>query len=441
MHKVHLILGISTFRLQLPFTTSTLNLQLTASILKSKIIPKMDFPITLPGQPLTIHSVEMHTTGEPTRIIYKGFPDLQGTLLSQRALAKAKHDHIRRQIILEPRGHWDMYGAILRPNTELVDSGEAHIGVLFMHNEGFSTMCGHATIALGRFLVDKHDLSIFPKRNELEYDEVTQTTSINLHAPCGIVRITVPTKENGYISDTSRQISFASVPSFATGIQVSVPIPETLGWTQLGARTSLVVDISYGGTFYCIVPSAELGFPSSIKNLDISAINVATRSLKAAINASPEMQRYLRHPESEELGFLYSVMVVEEGSGAVAEGTVGVESGLCFFADQQVDRSPTGGAVAARVALAYAKGKRKMGERWTYHSFVSNGFAGRGGFVGSVVEELNLVQGGGKVEGGNQACVRVKVEGMAFYTGASCFVVEEGDLIGREGFSLKGLMG
>ncbi|KAG4439679.1 hypothetical protein IFR05_004816 [Cadophora sp. M221] len=301
-----------------------------------------------------IHSVEMHTTGEPTRIIYKGFPDLHGTLLSQRAQAKSKHDHIRRQIILEPRGHWDMYGAILRPNTELVESGQAHIGVLFMHNEGFSTMCGHATIALGRFLIDTHDLSIFPKRNELVNDEVTQTTRINLHAPCGIVRITVPTKENGYISDPSRQISFISVPSFATGIQIHVLIPEALRWPQLGSRTSLVVDISYGGTFYCIVPPAELGFPSSLesKNVDISAMNTSTRSLKAAINASSEMQKYLRHPESEELGFLYSVMVVEEGRGVVVEGTVGVETGLCFFADQQVDRSPTGGAVAARVALA-----------------------------------------------------------------------------------------
>ncbi|PVH78462.1 putative proline racemase [Cadophora sp. DSE1049] len=395
----------------------------------------MDFPIQLEGQSQTIHCVEMHTTGEPTRIIYKGFPDLDGTLLQQRASAKANHDTIRQQLILEPRGHWDMYGAVLRPETELVSSGQAHIGVLFMHNEGFSTMCGHATIALGRFLVDTHDLSIFPKRDQLVYDEVERTTTIDLHAPCGVVRITAPTKEDGYRSDSSRQVSFVSVPSFATGIQIHVPIPEKLLWPQLGSRTSLVADISYGGTFYCIVPAMELGFPSSLTKVDMTAMNLATRSLKEAINTNPELQQYLRHPDSEDLGFLYSVMVVDASIGIVAENTAGVETGLCFFADQQVDRSPTGGAVASRVALAYAKGLRKLGERWTYHSLVSNGFEGCGAFVGSVVEELEQP----KVGGGSQAYVRVKVEGNAYYTGFHCFVIEDGDRIGAKGFSLKSL--
>ncbi|KAH7346333.1 putative proline racemase [Rhexocercosporidium sp. MPI-PUGE-AT-0058] len=349
----------------------------------------MDTPLTLP-LPIKshkIHTIEMHTTGEPTRIIYSGFPSLPGFLLTQRSHAKAHHDNIHRQLVLEPRGHWDMYGAILRPNTELVDS----------------------------------DMRIWKRAS---FDEVAQTTKINLHAPCGIIQITVPTKEGGYVSDSTRQISFISVPSFATGIQVDVSIPEDLRWPELGERRSVMVDISYGGTFYCIIPAAELGFSSSLD----------------AINASSEMQQYLRHPESEELGFLYSVMVVEEGRGVASEGCVGVETGLCFFADQQVDRSPTGGAVAARVALAFAKNERNRGERWTYHSVVSNGFGGCGGFVGSVVEE-EMVQGGGEVGGGVGVAVRVKVEGMAYYTGTSCFVVEEGDRIGGEGFSLKGLMG
>src|ERR1051326_2946907 len=91
-----------------------------------------------------IECVEMHSTGEPTRIVVKGYPSLDGTLLQQRAQAKVQHDHVRKRLMLEPRGHADMYGAILRPETELTASGYAHIGVLFMHNEGYSTMCGHA---------------------------------------------------------------------------------------------------------------------------------------------------------------------------------------------------------------------------------------------------------------------------------------------------------
>ncbi|KAH7410714.1 putative proline racemase [Cadophora sp. MPI-SDFR-AT-0126] len=395
----------------------------------------MNFPIDLEGHPQMIHCVEMHTTGEPTRIIYKGFPDLSGALLEQRASAKRSHDNIRQQLMLEPRGHWDMYGAVLRPDTELVASGQAHIGVLFMHNEGFSTMCGHATIALGRFLVDTHDLSIFPKRDDLVYDEVEKATTINLHAPCGVVKITVPTKENGYRSDSTRQVSFVSVPSFAAGIQINVPIPKNLRWPQLDTRTSLIADISYGGTFYCIVPATELGFRSALAKVDMAAMNNSTLSLKEAINSNSELQKYLRHPDSDELGFLYSVMAVDTSIGLAAENTVGVETGLCFFADQQVDRSPTGGAVASRVALAHAKGLRKIGERWTYHSLVSNGFDGCGAFVGSVVEELEQP----KVDGGSQACVRVKVEGNAYYTGFHCFIVEDADRVGAKGFSMKGL--
>jgi len=98
-----------------------------------------------------IRCIEMHTTGEPTRIVYAGYPALSGTLLEQRALASEKYDHLRRRLILEPRGHRDMYGAVLRQSTELVDAGLADIGVIFMTNDGYSNMCGHATIALGRF--------------------------------------------------------------------------------------------------------------------------------------------------------------------------------------------------------------------------------------------------------------------------------------------------
>jgi trans-L-3-hydroxyproline dehydratase len=134
-----------------------------------------------------ISCVEMHTTVEPTRIVYAGFlPVLRGTLLEQRAQAKSEHDNVRKRLMLEPRGHCDMYGAILRQETELVRSGQAHIGVLFITNDGFSTMCGHASIALGRFLVDTHDLNVFPRRDELKFDPETRTTEINLHVPCGI---------------------------------------------------------------------------------------------------------------------------------------------------------------------------------------------------------------------------------------------------------------
>ena len=380
-----------------------------------------------------IHCIEMHTTGEPTRIIYSGFPGLTGTLLEQRAEAKRKHDKVRTQLMLEPRGHFDMYGALLRPDTELVRSGEAHIGVLFMTNDGFSTMCGHATIALGRVLVDTHDLNMFPKRNELEFDPERKITEINLHAPCGLVKISVPTTRDGSMADVSRPVSFISVPSFVTGVQVEVLIPEAQRWPEVGSRGHVTVDFSYGGAFYCMVSAVELGFPEGLKTVDLKRLSHAAKSLKTTINNDVDMRKYFHHPDHNDLGFLYSIMVVDDKVGAATHDSAGAETGLCFFADQQIDRSPTGGGVAARAALAFGKGMRAKGERWTYHSLVSNAFDGVGSFVGTILDNPE------PADRFRESSVRVKVEGKAYYTGHHSFVVEESDVIGQEGFSFNHL--
>ncbi|KAI9730590.1 MAG: Trans-L-3-hydroxyproline dehydratase [Cirrosporium novae-zelandiae] len=380
-----------------------------------------------------IKCIEMHTTGEPTRVVCSGFPPLQGTLLEQRAQAKEKYDHIRSRIILEPRGHWDMYGAILRQETELVSSGEAHIGVLFMHNHGFSTMCGHATIALGRFLVDTHDLNLFPRRNELQFDPVSKTTEVRLHAPCGLIRISVPTTPDGKSTDTLRLTSFVSTPAFATAIGMTVSIPQAVRWPELGQRTHITLDLSFGGTFYMLVSAQELGFPNGLKDVNLDAMGNCIRYLLDYLRSAPEVAAAITYPSQKDLSFLYSVMVVDADLGVPASDAAGAESGLCYFADQQIDRSPTGGCVVARMALAHAKGVRPVGQRWTYHSVVSNAFGGVGAFTGEVVEELKIEGVKGIAENG----VRVKVEGQAYYTGSQTFIVEEADSISAKGFSMK----
>jgi len=202
----------------------------------------------------------MHTTGEPTRIIYKGYPSLKGTLLEQRAQAQNQYDHIRKQLMWEPRGHREMYGAILRHNTELKENGEAHLGVLFTTNEGYSTMCGHATIALGRFIVDTEGLEGFPRRKELSLDHESKTMQLNLHAPCGLVKVTVPVEENGVRTDSTRPVSFVCVPSFKVAQNLQIPIPEEYRWPELGRANSLRINLAYGGAFYCIVQAASMGF-------------------------------------------------------------------------------------------------------------------------------------------------------------------------------------
>lgn len=379
-----------------------------------------------------IKCIDTHTTGEPTRIIYSGFPRSQGTLLEQRDHAKALYDNIRKRIMLEPRGHYDMYGAIIIQDTELVQSGEAHIGTLFTHNGGFSTMCGHATIALGRFLVDTHDLTVFPRRNELSVDTMTNEVAVNIHAPCGLVRVTVPTTPDGRKSDPSRPVSFLSTPAYAAAIDLTIPIPRDVAWPELGDRQSIKLDISYGGAFYALVDARELGFKDGLSNIDLASVACCIKKLKAHLVQNSDVITALRHPEDKRLSFLYSIMIVDQGIGSRPDGVDGAETGLCFFAENQIDRSPTGSCVTARMALAHAKGLRTNGQRWAYNSLVSNRFD-TGAFIASIVDDTVLQEGN---YGPARQSIVVRVEGKAYYTGAMTFVVEEGDVTTECGFTM-----
>lgn len=371
-----------------------------------------------------IKSIDMHTTGEATRIIYEGFPDLKGTLLEQREEAKNSYDYLRKRIILEPRGHFDMYGALLRPDTELVRNGKADIGVLFMHNGGFSTMCGHATIALGRFLVDTADERVFPNRSRLDVDQVNCTVKVRLHAPCGIVVITVPTDPSGSKSNAERSVSFLSTPAFPTAINLKIEIPEQVRWKELGNKSYIELDVSYGGAFYAIVSARELGFLNGLKELDISSIKQCVSTLKPFLSTHPSIIEAVRHPEDPRLSFLYSIMLVDDSIGYSPEGVSGAETGLCFFADNEIDRSPTGSCVSARIALRYHKGLLSLTEKWAYNSIVSNHFK-EGAFTASVAKVLD------------GTAVIVQVEGSAYYTGSSVFIYENGDRTSHNGFILE----
>ncbi|PWY92238.1 putative proline racemase [Aspergillus heteromorphus CBS 117.55] len=402
----------------------------------------MDLAQCLARLPGTVHCIDMHTTGEPTRIIYAGYPALTGTLLSQRDQARSHHDHIRKQTMLEPRGHPAMYGAIIRPETELVASGEADIGVLFTHNEGYSTMCGHATLALGRFLVDTHDPTVFPGREGLVHDPRSQTVRLRLHAPCGVVQLSVPTSAKGTQSDPKRPVTFLSTPAYATALQVTIPIPPDARWPELPAtKHSIVLDVSYGGAFYAIVDASELGFPG-LAHVDLAATTRCMHILKPYLMTRPEIIAAVQHPHEPRLSYLYSVMIVDPTLGASSPGSSnsssssssnvsGTETGLCYFADNQIDRSPTGSCVTARMALAHAKGVRPVGQRWAYHSLVSNHF-GEGEFSAEIVEEVDAA-----VSGRDTRAVVVQVEGKAFYTGSASFMAERGDITASNGFTME----
>ncbi|KAK0456022.1 proline racemase [Armillaria borealis] len=265
-----------------------------------------------------------------------------------------------------------MYGAILVQETELTKSGEADIGVLFCHN--------------GRFIVDTHDLDVFPRRDALR--TANGTTELRIHAPCG---------DN------------TCIPSFVSkrGLVINIPLSER----GCISKERVMVDIAYGGAFYVLVSMQELGVKGNIAE--------AAAAIERLVNLKATQEEIIKHPTERDLEFLYGVIVTDKTQG----GPRG-ELGVCFFAGGQVDRSPTGSGVLARVALGVEEGWLGVGsdEWWGYESVVSLGKETLG-FQGSAV---------GRQEEG----VVVMVKGKANYIGASAFVCEERDPL-KDGFVLN----
>jgi proline racemase len=330
--------------------------------------------------PIEIHTVEMHTGGEPTRIIVDGWPEFVGkTLLDKRREAKERFDHLRRGLMLEPRGHDGMYGALLVEP----DHPEADLAVLFMHNEGFSTMCGHATIALARWAVDSGRVA----RREPE-------TIVRLQCPCGLV--------TAYVS-ADGAVRFESVPAFAHARDRIVP---TRTWGPV------TVDVAYGGAFYAILAADSIGL--DLRSSPMRAIVDAGEEItKAAATAIP-----IEHADEPDLAFLYGTILTDGGDGANGRASRNV----CIFAGRQIDRSPTGSGVTARLALEAARRAVGTGEERLFESCTGAIFSGK------LVGEAPPV--------GRAKSVIVEVSGRAHQTGEARFRFDDGDPL-REGFSLS----
>jgi trans-L-3-hydroxyproline dehydratase len=248
-----------------------------------------------------IKTVEMHTGGEPLRIIVSGYPSIVGkTVLEKRRYCKDKLDHLRKMVMFEPRGHHGMYGAVLvEPDIQ-----EAHFGVLFMHNEGYSTMCGHAIICLGRYAIDYGLVQ-----------GVSPETQVNIQCPCGLVTAYVE-----YDNETKKtgRVRFESVPAFAFDTQIDVKT-EKYG--------SVTADIGYGGAFYALVDASQLGLnvrESHTKDL-VDAAGHVTESVKS--------QMRVNHPDHEDLAFLYGTILTDGKDEFDPEKAT---ANICIFADAQV---------------------------------------------------------------------------------------------------------
>lgn len=333
-----------------------------------------------PAQWRRIKTIEMHTGGEPLRVIISGLPPIEGrTVLEKRRYFREHYDHLRTGLMWEPRGHADMYGAVVTP------SETADFDVFFLHNEGYSTMCGHAIIALTTLALETD-----------AQPESGDSPQLTINVPAGTVHAR-GVMEGGRV----REVFFRNVPSFAYLRDQTVEV-ASLGQVRF--------DIAYGGAFYAIVEAAPLGL--ALTPEENGRLIDHGRGIKRAV-----MEQFpISHPTESDLSFLYGTIFTGR---ALAAGRH--SRNVTVFADGEIDRSATGTGVSARAALLHARGELRKGEKITIESILGSTMTVR------CVEESRF---------GPYAAIIPEVGGTAHVIGRSEFCFDPDDPLSR-GFFLR----
>ena len=323
-----------------------------------------------------ITTIDMHTGGEPLRVIIDGLPQIEGrTVLEKRSYFRDHYDYLRTGLMWEPRGHADMYGAVVTP------SNDADFDVFFLHNEGYSTMCGHAIIALTKLAVET---------------KIVNKSQVSFKVPAGRIEATANVVDGRVI-----EASFRNVPSFLYLREHHVDVPE-IGRVQF--------DVAYGGAFYAIVKAEEVGL--SLEPGNFNRLIDYGRQIKREV-----MSRFpITHPFESDLSFLYGTIFTGPPLDPAHHSR-----NVCIFADGELDRSATGSGVSARAALHFAKGELGFNERITIESILGSTMSVK------VVETTRF---------GPYDAVVPEVSGTASITGRHEFYFDPEDL-SRNGFILR----
>jgi len=338
--------------------------------------------------PLAVDTVDYHTGGEPFRIIVNGVPPLDGaTILERRRFALRHLDHVRRFLVHEPRGHADMYGCHVGPPN---DAG-ADLGVVFFHNEGYSTACGHGTIALVTWALES---GVLPMTGP--------ETPVTVDVPSGrlacVARCDVEARRVS-------SVRFTNVPSFVLATGATLPT----------SRGPVTVDVAYGGAFYGAADVRPLGL--AVDKASLPVLITLQRELRPALDALLDVV----HPTEPELRDIYGIIWWQDEPTAPGDDAALTQRNVTVFADGEVDRSPCGSGTSARLALLHHAGRIRIGETLRHRSIVDSVFAGR-------------VRGETAVAG--RPAVITEVEGTAHLAGRSHFVLDPADPLGT-GFLLR----
>ena len=323
---------------------------------------------------MEIEATDYHTAGEPFRIVAEGVLDIAGATVPERrehAMRSEHVDRVRRMLCHEPRGHADMYGGFLVPP----DDDGADFGVLFWHKDGYSTACGHGTMALGVWAVESGRV---PARAEGDVE-------VTIDVPSGRVVASVRCRAGAV-----QGVAFRNVPAFVVA----------RGVTAAGVE----VDVAYGGAIYAFAPAERWGL--RVVPGDLADLIAVGRKVKQELEGTAVS----RHPNDDRLSGIYGTVLYEE-LGPLHQRTVTI------FADGEVDRSPTGSATSARTALLAADGLLTEGNSWRADSIVGTIFHARA--IGQ--------EAGGLL---------TEVEGTAFRTGEHRFFLDPRDPLGA-GFVVR----
>jgi proline racemase len=330
-----------------------------------------------------VRTVDYHTAGEPFRIVTAGVPELEGRrILDRRRWARENLDDVRRLLVNEPRGHADMYGCFVTPP----DDDWADLGVVFFHNEGYSTACGHGTIALVTWAIDSGRIAVEPGSSRV---------SVTVDVPSGRLACEARLDDEGKVE----AVRFRNVPSFVLARDVTVRT----------SRGPITVDVAYGGAFYATLEAASVGL--GLTRADLPQLIALQRELRPALERSLEVV----HPAEHDLAGIYGVIFWER-IGPAEQRNVAV------FADGEIDRSPCGSGTSARLAVLRDRGELAIGEPFRHRSLVDSAF------------EAWVVDEGPAV--GRHWAVITEVEGSAYRTGESMFSLDPRDPLGT-GFLLR----
>lgn len=329
-------------------------------------IPKLNLP------DVTFLAIDSHTMGEPTRIILDGFPELKGnSMMERKKFLEENYDYYRRALMLEPRGHKDMFGAIItKPTTKKAD-----LGVIFMDSGGYLNMCGHGSIGTATIAVEA---GLIP---------VTEPyTNVVLETPAGIVKTDVKVKDGKAV-----EVSIFNVPAFLYKENIEIDIT---GYGKFN------VDIAFGGSFFALIDAEKLGIEINPKNID-TITDLGMKIIKT-INNKIEIKHPYLDITTVDLAEFYSKPTNPKAN----------LKNVVIFGESQVDRSPCGTGTSAKVATLYAKGKLALGEKFIYESITGSIF------TGIATEEITV---------GNYKAIIPQITGSAYVTGMNRIILDKDD--------------